>query len=107
MISPGVNLSLEALQSTAAQLPRVAISRPETVIGRATVPAMQSGIYWGYVGLIEGVTRRLQEEYGDPMTVIATGGLAPLFSQATEAIDHLDRDLTLRGLLSIFQRNQT
>ena len=107
VISPGVNLSLEALQSTAAQLPRVAISRPETVIGRATVPAMQSGIYWGYVGLIEGVTRRLQEEYGDPMTVIATGGLAPLFSQATEAIDHLDRDLTLRGLLSIFQRNQT
>ncbi len=106
VIAPGVNLSLEALQSTAAQLPRVAIAKPETVIGRATVPAMQSGIYWGYVGLIEGVTRRLQEENGDPMTVIATGGLAPLFSQATEAIDHLDRDLTLRGLLSIYRRNR-
>ncbi len=107
VISPGVNLSLEALQSTAAQLPRIAISKPETVIGRATVPAMQSGIYWGYVGLIEGVTRRLQEEQGEPMTVVATGGLAPLFSQATDAIDHLDRDLTLRGLISIYRRNQT
>ena len=106
VISPGVNLSLEALQSTAAQLPRIAIARPETVIGRATVPAMQSGIYWGYVGLIEGVTRRLKEEHGEPMTVIATGGLAPLFAQATEAIDHLDRDLVLRGLVSIYQRNR-
>ena len=106
VISPGVNLSLEALQSTAAQLPRIAIARPDTVIGRATVPAMQSGIYWGYVGLIEGVTRRLKDEQGEAMTVIATGGLAPLFAQATDAIDHLDRDLTLRGLVSIYRRNQ-
>lgn len=106
VISPGINLSLEALQSTAAQLPRVAIARPDRVLGKATVPAMQSGIYWGYVGLIEGVSRRLAEEYGEPLKVIATGGLAPLFAEATDAIDHLDRDLTLRGLLIIYGKNK-
>ncbi|MGC2854035.1 type III pantothenate kinase [Novispirillum sp. DQ9] len=104
-ICPGINLSLEALHMAAAQLPRVAVGRPANVIGKATVPAMRSGIYWGYVGLIEGLVRRICDEYGGPMTVVATGGLAPLFSEATDAIHHLDQDLTLRGLLEIHRRN--
>lgn len=105
-ICPGINLSLEALHMAAAQLPRVAIGRPQAVIGKATVPAMKAGIYWGYVGLIEGLVHRISEEFGAPMTVIATGGLAPLFHEATQAIHHLDQDLTLRGLLEIYRRNK-
>jgi type III pantothenate kinase len=105
-IAPGINLSLEALHMAAAKLPRVAIGRPRTVIGKATVPAMQSGIYWGYVGLIEGLVRRIEDEFGAKMTVVATGGLAPLFAESTSAIQHLDPDLTLRGLLEIWRRNR-
>lgn len=104
-IAPGPNLSLEALHLAAAKLPRVAIGRPRTVIGKATVPAMQSGVFWGYIGLIEGLVHRIQEEFGTPMTVVATGGLAPLFKDATKVIHHIDPDLTLRGLLEIQQRN--
>lgn len=104
-IAPGPNLSLEALHLAAAKLPRVAIGRPRQVIGKATVPAMQSGVFWGYIGLIEGLVHRIQEEFGAPMTVVATGGLAPLFKDATQVIHHIDPDLTLRGLLEIQQRN--
>ncbi len=107
VIAPGIALSLEALDAAAAKLPRVAIRRPSRVIGKATVPAMQSGIYWGYVGLIEGLVARIQAEYGSAMTVVATGGLAPLFAEATEVIQHLDGDLTLRGLAEIYRRNKT
>lgn len=106
-IAPGINLSLEALHMAAAKLPRVAIGRPKQVIGRATVPAMRSGIYWGYVGLIEGLVKRMSEEIGTPVTVVATGGLAPIFFDATSVITHLDGDLTLRGLLEIYHRNAT
>jgi type III pantothenate kinase len=106
VISPGVNLSLEALHTAAAQLPRVAIARPERVIGKATVPAMTSGIYWGYVGLIEGLVARIQEEFGKPMMVIATGGLSTVFSNGTNVIDKLDPDLTIRGLFEIYRRNR-
>jgi len=105
-IAPGINLSLEALHMAAAKLPRVAIGRPRQVIGKATVPAMRSGVYWGYVGLIEGLVKRIQEEFGAPMTVVATGGLAPLFAESTPVIQHLDSDLTLRGLLEIHRRNR-
>ncbi len=104
-IAPGINLSLEALHSAAAKLPRVAVTRPAKVIGTGTVSAMQAGIFWGYVGLIEGLVDRMSREYGADTTVVATGGLAPLFMGATDSIDHLDRDLTLRGLLAIYQRN--
>jgi type III pantothenate kinase len=104
-IAPGINLSLEALHMAAAKLPRVAIGRPKQVIGKATVPAMQSGIFWGYVGLIEGLVRRIQDEFGKEMLVVATGGLAPLFADATKVIHRLDADLTLRGLLEIHRRN--
>ena len=100
-----IALSLEALHMAAAKLPRVAIGRPRTVIGKATVPAMRSGIFWGYCGLIEGLVTRIKKEFGAPMTVLATGGLAPLFMEAIDVIQHLDPDLTLRGLLAIHRLN--
>lgn len=105
VIAPGANLSAEALHQGAAMLPRVAIARTQSVIGKDTVPAMQSGLYWGYIGLIEGLVARIKEEYGRPMTVIATGGLANLFHKQTPVIDHLDPDLTIRGLILIHARN--
>jgi type III pantothenate kinase len=106
VIAPGPNLSVEALYRATAQLPRIAMKRPASVIGRDTVPAMQSGVYWGYVGLVEGIVERIKAEFGRPMKVITTGGLAPLFADAIPAIEHLDADLTLRGLLYIHRRNR-
>ena len=105
-IAPGINLSIEALHQAAAKLPRIALEAPENVIGRSTVGAMQSGIFWGYVGLIEGLVTRIRQEYGKPMTVLATGGLAPLFVKRCPALQHLDRDLTMAGLLEIYERNR-
>jgi type III pantothenate kinase len=86
-------------------LPRVGLQRTQSVIGKDTVPAMQSGLYWGYLGLLEGLVARIREEFGKPMTVIGTGGLANLFYRQTTAIDHLDPDLTIRGLVLIHARN--
>jgi type III pantothenate kinase len=106
VIAPGINLSLQALYQAAAKLPRIAIRRPERVIGTGTVTAMQSGIFWGYVGLIEGLIARIRSEYGAPMAVLATGGLAPLFAGATGIIDRVDTELTLTGLRLIHARNQ-
>ncbi len=107
VIAPGVNLSLEALHRAAARLPRIGIGRPQTVIGRATVPAMQSGIFWGYIGMIEGLIGRISAEFDSPapMRVIATGGLAPLFSEGTALISRIDPDLTLEGLRMLADRN--
>jgi type III pantothenate kinase len=105
LIAPGANLSVEALHQAAALLPRVAIRRATTVIGRNTVAAMQSGVYWGYVGLIDGLITRIKAEYGKPMTVIATGGLSHLFRPDIPAIEHVDPDLTIRGLMLIHARN--
>lgn len=106
VIAPGINLSLEALYMAASKLPRVEIRPTKTVIGKATVPAMQSGIFWGYVGLIEGLVERIRKEWGsDSMPVISTGGLAPMFAEATVQIDHIDRDLTIHGLVLIHRRN--
>jgi type III pantothenate kinase len=104
-IAPGINLSLQALHDAAARLPRIAIQRPPTVIGTDTVAAMQSGIFWGYVSLIEGLVARFKAEYDAPMTVVGTGGVASLFAGATTAIDHFDPDLTISGLLEICRRN--
>ena len=106
VIAPGVNLSVEALYKASAQLPRIAVVRPENVIGKATVPAMQSGLYWGYVAMIDGVVARIKAETGWPMTVIATGGLAPLFAEACESIDYSDPDLTASGLALIYRTNR-
>jgi type III pantothenate kinase len=104
-IAPGINLSIEALHQAAARLPRIGIGRPQAAIGRATVPAMQSGIYWGYVGLIEGLVGRIRAEYGKPMKVVATGGLAPLFAEGTAVIERSDPDITLEGLRLLAERN--
>jgi type III pantothenate kinase len=105
VIAPGINLSAETLHKAAAMLPRVAVTRTQSVIGKDTVPAMQSGLYWGYISLIEGLVARIKAEYGKPMTVIATGGLANVFYKQTPAIDHLDPDLTIRGLILVHARN--
>lgn len=105
VLAPGPNLAVLALEMAAAQLPRVSIERPPTVVGRSTVPAMQSGVFWGYVGLVEGLVRRIREERGEAMGVIATGGLAALFAPAIEVIDKVDPDLTLWGLRLIHQKN--
>ncbi len=105
LIAPGINLSLDALHRAAAKLPEIAIKQPEKVIATSTIPAMQSGIYWGYSGLIEGIVTRVKQEYGKPMTVIATGGLAGLFAKATPVIDHHEPDLTIRGLWLVRQQN--
>jgi type III pantothenate kinase len=102
VIATGINLSLEALHRAAAKLPRVAVERPPRVIGGSTVTAMQSGVYWGYVSLIEGVVARIKAEFGAPMKVIATGGLAGLFADATDVIEQVDRDLTMAGLVELF-----
>jgi type III pantothenate kinase len=106
VIAPGANLSIEALHQAAALLPRVAIHRAQKVIGRDTISSMQSGVYWGYVGLIGGLIERIKAEYGQPMTVVATGGLAHLFRPDLPAIDHIDPDLTMRGLMLIHARNR-
>ncbi|HEY4114734.1 MAG TPA: type III pantothenate kinase [Rhizomicrobium sp.] len=105
VIAPGANVSAEALHQAAAMLPRVAVQRTQAVIGKDTVPAMQSGLYWGYLGLIEGLVARIKEEFGEAMTVIGTGGLANLFYRQTNVIDHLDPDLTIRGLILIHAKN--
>jgi type III pantothenate kinase len=105
IIAPGINLSIEALHQAAARLPRIGIGRPQAVIGRGTVAAMQSGVYWGYVAMIEGLVARVAHEYGTKVKVIATGGLAPLLAEGTTVIDHIDPDLTLDGLRLLAERN--
>lgn len=104
-IAPGINLSLHALSLAAAKLPSVPVARTEKVIGTSTVACMQSGIFWGYVGLVEGIIARIKREWGSPMRTVATGGLAPLFEGSIAAIEHTDPDLTLWGLRLIFERN--
>ncbi len=105
IIAPGINLSMKALHEAAAKLPRVAIQRPERVIGRDTVAAMQSGVFWGYIDLIDGLVERIKSEYGQSMTVIATGGVASLFEGAAQNIDHFDSDITIKGLRILYDRN--
>jgi type III pantothenate kinase len=102
VIATGINLSLEALHRAAAKLPRVAVERPDRVIGTSTVSAMQSGVFWGYVSMIEGIVARIKTEFGVEMKVIATGGLAGLFAGAIDAIEHVDRDLTMAGLVELY-----
>ncbi len=106
VIAPGVNLSLEALHSGAAALPHVDISQPEKVIGTNTVGCIQSGVFWGYTGLIEGIIARIKAEYGAPMKVIGTGGLAPLFAKGDRLFDTIEDDLTMHGLTVIHDYNK-
>ncbi|MFQ5623396.1 MAG: type III pantothenate kinase [Paracoccaceae bacterium] len=106
VIAPGVNLSLKALSDAAAALPYIDVTKPETVVGRNTRACMQSGIFWGYVSLIEGVCARVSAERGARMTVIGTGGLSTLFAQGTDIFDAIDGDLTIHGLVLIHARNK-
>src|SRR5579862_8188135 len=97
VITPGINLSMQALHDAAAKLPRVAIRRPESnhVVGRDTVEAMQSGVFWGYIAMIEGLVARIKAERGTAITVVGTGGIASLFEGDTAAIDIFDHDVTI------------
>ena len=97
---------MRALHDAAAQLPRIAIQKPEKIIGDSTVAAMQTGVFWGYIDLIDGLVKRVKAEYGQPMTVIATGGVASLFEGASATIDHYDQTLMESGLLEIYRRNR-
>lgn len=106
VICPGINLSLHALQEFASKLPSIPIEKPDKVIGTNTKDAMQSGIYWGYVGLIEGLLARCKAEMGGEAIVVATGGLAPLFAEGVAEIEHVAADLTINGLLEIYNANK-
>ncbi|KIN61389.1 Type III pantothenate kinase [Sulfitobacter noctilucae] len=106
VIAPGVNLSLEALHSAAAALPHVDITQPQQVVGTNTVACMQSGIFWGYVGLVREICARIKAEREREMRVISTGGLAPLFQQAADLFDEYQDDLTMHGLTVIYKYNK-
>jgi type III pantothenate kinase len=105
-ISPGVVISCEALFHKASKLPRVEIfARPKSVIGRDTITSMNVGIVYGYAGLVDGIVNRMKQETGDDLTVVATGGLAPLICDVSDTIDHVEELLTLHGLIAIFKKN--
>jgi len=106
VIAPGVNLSLEALHMAAAALPHIDVAKPLRAIGTNTVACMQSGVYWGYIGLVEGIVREVRRERDTPMKVIATGGLASLFAQGTELFHAIEDDLTMHGLVLISDYNK-
>ena len=100
-----ITVDQATLHAAGSKTQPILFTATDTVTGKSTVEAMQSGIYWGYVGLIEGLVKRLSDEHGADMTVVATGGLAGLFFEATDCIGHSDPDLTLRGLLAIYREN--
>lgn len=104
-IAPGMALSLEALHDAAAKLPRIAMEKPTNAIGTNTIHAMQTGIFWGHVEMIDGLVRRIRAEFGKPLRVIGTGGISPLFAGSSDEIIQFESDLTIRGLLEIYQQN--
>jgi len=105
-ICPGVQISADALFQRAARLPRIDVRKPARIVGRTTVGAMESGLFWGYVGMVEGLVRRMDEELGGNAITIATGGLAPVIAPETPLIKHVSPDLTLHGLRLIWERNR-
>ncbi len=104
VITPGIMISSDALFERTAKLPRVDIKRPQKVIGASTITAMQSGLYHGYVGLVDGVLRKMLSELGSSSRIIATGGLAPLIATGSELIELVDETLTLEGLRLVYER---
>jgi type III pantothenate kinase len=105
-ICPGVQISADALFQRAARLPRIDVRKPARIVGQTTVAAMQSGLFYGYVGMVEGLVRRMNDELGGHALCIATGGLAPVIAPETPLIEHVDPDLTLQGLRIVWERNQ-
>lgn len=106
VITPGITISAEALFQRAARLYRVEIRRPEQIIGQNTIGSVQSGLYYGYIGLVDGILRRMIAELGGHVRVIATGGLAKLIGRGSEFIEEIDEDITLEGLRLIYERNK-
>ena len=106
-ICPGVQISADALFQRAARLPRIDVRKPTRVVGRTTVSAMESGLFYGYVGMVEGLVRRMSDELGGNAISVATGGLAEMIAPETSLIQHVDPDLTLHGLRIVWARNQT
>ena len=104
-ICPGVSISADALFQRAARLPRIEVRKPATVVGKTTVGAMESGLFFGYVGMVEGLVRRMTDELGGHATVVATGGLAAVIAPETPLIQHVDIELTLQGLRIVWERN--
>ena len=105
-IAPGINLSIEALVNATALLPRIVVEKPAQVIGTTTVACMHTGVFWGYVGLIEGIVNRIKKEFGRPMKVVSTGGLAPVFEGSIDVIEQTVADITARGLIEIYKRSR-
>jgi type III pantothenate kinase len=105
-ICPGVQISADALFQRAARLPRIDVRKPARIVGRTTVAAMESGLFYGYVGMVEGLVRRMSDELGGNALCVATGGLATIIAPETPIIEHVDADLTLHGLRIVWQRNQ-
>ena len=104
-IAPGIGISMEALFDRAAKLPRIELARPDNVVGKNTISAMQSGIVYGYVGQVEGIVARMKAQSKEAPTVVATGGLADLIASESTVIDVVDNFLTLKGLHLIYKRN--
>jgi len=105
-ICPGVQISADALFQRAARLPRIDVRKPATIVGRTTVGAMESGLFYGYVGMVEGLIRRMTDELGGRAICVATGGLAEVIAPETTLIQHVDADLTLHGLRIVWERNR-
>jgi type III pantothenate kinase len=106
VICPGIQISADALFQRAARLPRIDVRKPRQVVGKTTVTSMQSGLFFGYVGMVEGLVHRIRAELGGKAFCLATGGLADVIAPETDAIEAVDRDLTLTGLRMVWERNQ-
>lgn len=106
VIAPGVNLSLRAMHEVAAALPHIDVAHPNKVIGTNTIGCMQSGIYWGYIGLVEGLCKRICEERDSDMRIVGTGGLSTLFAKGTDTLKEINTGLTIHGLVVIAKRNR-
>jgi type III pantothenate kinase len=106
VICPGPQISADALFQRAAKLPRIDVRKPDRVIGKTTVASMQAGLFWGYVDMVEGLVRRIRSELGGDVAVVATGGLAESVAPETKLVEHVDAELTLKGLRMVWERNQ-